>query len=679
LDPVGYVAYQTLIVRCRAGLGGVSLVSGVGWDWVGPLPAEAKLAPELSATLLRSSCDTLVLSVWPGEDPNLVAAEVERCGGRVLDVGPVVTFAGPTGLASELARVPAVAWVQRAGRFAPWNVDVQWVVQEGWMPLPPLPESGRPVWEHGLRGQGMLAGLVDAGLATEHDMFVDPLVPIAGPGIFPLHRKVAAYKLFRSAWFGDWVGYRYHGSAVCGTLVGNDSIAGNQSKLDGMAPDARVYLVDNASDAYEYGPDMTELFDSVRLHRGVTEPVFQVSGSFGNNISPGTYRLEESSLDAVCWRARDFFITWAAGNQGGGVNNIGHPACAKSCLTVGATGNGTESNVVADFSSRGPTTDERQKPEIVAPGDDIGTVDGAGTHGFRVRSGTSYSAPAASSALLLVRQYLAEGWFPSGSPEPSHAVARPSSALLRALAVAAADTNVGTEYVPNTSAGWGRLNLSRILYFAGDPARFTFLDDTVGLPGGWSRDFVFTVTDRTPLRVVLAWTDTAAAPAAAIAIVNDLNLELESPDGNRYHGNIVYQGQSRPNPTSWDELNTIEVCRIDLPLTGNWTARVHARNVITATQPFALAVLATVANLPAVSDSLPVLSAASHLPSAIMVSARLPLARRWSDLLAAGELALWNALGQRLSPADPSRLPAGIYYLRSSDSRRPPCRLVVIR
>lgn len=68
----------------------------------------------------------------------------------------------------------------------------------------------------------------------------------------------------------------------------------------------------------------------------------------------------------------------AAGNSGRDrkVNSIASPGHNKNGITVGATQNGPPHinndmqgpNFLAEFSSRGPTTDGRMKPDVVAPG-----------------------------------------------------------------------------------------------------------------------------------------------------------------------------------------------------------------------------------------------------------------------------------------------------------------------
>ncbi|MBM3315315.1 hypothetical protein FJY71_05680, partial [candidate division WOR-3 bacterium] len=225
LEPVGYFAYQNVI--CRRTTDGQGPATNVGA--VLPLLPEYRLAPEFrqSRSAARSP---VVLSLWPGEDARAAAAGLAALGADVIDVTPRTISAVADPL--EAASLDAVAWVQAPGRCEPFNVDVQWVMQTGWWPEVPDPVRGRRVWQHGVRGQGMLIGLFDSGIKTDHQMFRDPALPIAEPGIFPGHRKVAAYKLFRDAVFGDATALTWHGSGVAGTLAGNDAPVPDSSLLD---------------------------------------------------------------------------------------------------------------------------------------------------------------------------------------------------------------------------------------------------------------------------------------------------------------------------------------------------------------------------------------------------------------------------------------------------------------
>ncbi|MDP7111435.1 MAG: S8 family serine peptidase, partial [Myxococcota bacterium] len=149
--------------------------------------------------------------------------------------------------------------------------------------------------------------------------------------------------------------------------------------------------------------------------------------------------------------ASELPLVFSAGNLGGNASTLTSPKEAKNVIVVGASCGARSEGLptdnvdsVAGFSSRGPTSDGRICPHVVAPGTDVVgarpqqqyplfeellpafTDDGGSTHpGHLLQEGTSPAAPHVSGLLAL---YI-EWW------QTNHAGKTPSPAMLKALLV----------------------------------------------------------------------------------------------------------------------------------------------------------------------------------------------------------------------------------------------------
>jgi Subtilase family len=217
---------------------------------------------------------------------------------------------------------------------------------------------------------------------------------------------------------------------------------------------------------------------------------------------------------------------------------------------------------IAAFSSFGPTSDGRIKPDIVAPGELVSAAASAisGKSGPTCdvgrKSGTSMATPVVAGHAAIVRQYFLRGFYPSGKATPSDAYT-PSGPLIKAVMMGGAcDMKGNTEQYlpledsPSTRQGFGRLCLCSSLHLSDRCKVNLQVVDRAVIKDGETHKYCLRTTGG-DVRVMLVWYDYPASVSAEQTLVNDLDLTVVSGGmgGQRFLGNM---GQTK------DSLNTAE-------------------------------------------------------------------------------------------------------------------------
>jgi serine protease AprX len=174
-------------------------------------------------------------------------------------------------------------------------------------------------------------------------------------------------RVFRRGRFTE-EGWRHpsrHGTAVAGVIAANGEVVG-------MAPDAILY---NYKVLGSRDPDDADDFDlGLALQRAVRHRARIANVSLGTSAA-----TDGTSREVIaCNRAWELGLTIvkSAGNKGNGEGTITCPGDAKGVILVGATDEAGRG--VQEYSSRGPTKNGKQGPDLVAPGgrDEIATIQG---------------------------------------------------------------------------------------------------------------------------------------------------------------------------------------------------------------------------------------------------------------------------------------------------------------
>jgi len=539
-----------------------------------PYEPAFKLAPNLGKVPYRTASRKRMKGLWlyivlfPHADPESVAKALKKqkatriqvkddrqIGGSASVQCVVANVAAATGI----ARLGEVRWIEEVAEQFDDNVNAAGTIQSG-------AANNPAIWHQGLHGEGQVIGLIDSGPPDiNHCFFQDPVNNMPRPA----HRKVLQIRnASRSA--PNW-----HATLTSGCAAGDDFNSLGAAPCRGGSWAARL-VCGNRHDIAGISSMLAELNAAAGMGAFVhtnswhTGPVDQDNRALYNQIA--------ADVDYFTWKNEDHLVLGSAGNIG---EEQGSPGTSKNAICVGASQADPNEMNYGD-GNPGPTADGRRKPDLIAPGCGIHSARLGTACGTRlVGCATSLATPHAAAAAALTRQYFTECWYPSGTAQARHAFV-PSGALLKAMLLNSTIDMTGLVGYPNDEEGWGLVQLSNVLFFPGSPRDLRVWDtrNADGLLTGEIREHHVNVANNSqPLKVTLVWTEPPGAAGSANPVVNNLDLEVVSPDGTQiFRGNMFAGGVSIVGGVA-DTVNNVEMVLVNAPAAGEWTIRVHGTEV----------------------------------------------------------------------------------------------------
>jgi hypothetical protein len=355
---------------------------------------------------------------------------------------------------------------------------------------------------------------------------------------------------------------------------------------------------------------------------------------FTNSWGPGTVSNGyDATADTFMNSNAGALVLFAAGNDGPTTNTVSGSGNGKLAVSIGAVENmrpvdfdsSDDYGQMAAFSSRGPVSDGRIKPDVCEIGTAVYSVLSEGATPFPVplydalfpinsdpdaaigdyqsMQGTSMACPAAAGDAILIKDYLAD----------VKGIAAPHANIIKTLLIHGAE-DMGLGY-PSMDQGWGRINVRNSVAPA-FPNVLNYSHSAGIASGTWSAHtnglLVTNVIDNTvPLKVTMVTWDTITSGV----LTYDLDLVVTSPSGVRYEGNAFHEAWSTPctGGTQWggtftefpswvgggsydydtdnlggDDLNNVEMFRIQYPEKGEWNVQVVWKSG--AAMPFTVAI-----------------------------------------------------------------------------------------
>ncbi|MEN0003876.1 MAG: S8 family serine peptidase [Bacteroidota bacterium] len=366
-----------------------------------------------------------------------------------------------------------------------------------------------------------------------------------------------------------------HGEMVVGILAG----AGNIDPLAlGVAPGTEVHIF--KIDGY------THVTNAISNYQSLGTVV--TSTSYGEGCG-AFYNTNANFLDAQMYQHDRVLHVFSAGNSANSDCNTKYGSITdqfgkffgniaggrKSSKHAIAVANVLYNDQLHGSSSRGPTLDGRIKPDISGQGQGNLTIDD--NNGYRLGGGTSAAAPSvAGVAALLFEAY-----------QSVNNGVKPAASLVKAVLLNSAEDIFlpGPDYF----TGWGRVHAKRAIETveqgnirSGQVANKGNSLIQVTVPAGMAQ-----------ARFMIYWLDPAGAPMANRALVNDLDMRVQLPNGQYRQPWVLpisanLDSLMAPAYAGYDRVNNMEQVVIDNPQAGSYRIRVKGHAVPQGPQSFYL-------------------------------------------------------------------------------------------
>jgi len=498
--------------KARVPVGSIEAVAGLAKvEWLGVSLPEQKLSLELAEVRSARMSETvaegaavipIVINLFEGDGDGSFRRQLEAAGAVVGDYDSGLHFYRAVATRATIDRIIAFDFVLFVELIRPTSgahdqstplVDADLIRPGGAF----LQRFGGAPSTLGILDTGFMMGSGGHDdLASKNGCGINFTTDAAGP-------------------FNDQHG---HGTHVLGTIAGTGTA---DSRYRGVATGvgsnsriraAKIWTAANTGNsawtesAMDFMANATECGSPAPL-------VINMSGGGAGMNQTGTDSTSRK-LDERVWTNRQTYVI-AAGNEGPGVGTVRTPGVAKNALTVGNVLDNGHLTVgdISNDSSRGPTGDNRMKPNLVAPGGTVTSARAGTTNQYRNMSGTSMATPHVTGLVATLMEH-----YPEFQNNPPLVRAHMMSSAIAHDDVTAMSNDYGIGRVSGYLEHWAQFDASgwstHWSWGSVSDTNWHYRDITV--PAGAQR-----------LVVVMTWDEPAASAGASQAVTYDVDLWVD--------------------------------------------------------------------------------------------------------------------------------------------------------
>lgn len=343
-----------------------------------------KLCPILSAKIMTQSMDRVPVIVQLSDQIENINTHVSGLSSDIKSNLPLINgFAGlmTTEAIYKLSNNPDINYIS-------FDTKVYTLLD---IAVPSI--AANFAHDKGYYGDGITIAIIDTGASLHDDL------------VIPYNRIIAFKDLVnnKTTSYDD----NGHGTHVAGIIAGNGY--SSKGKYTGVAPKANILVVKALDE--NGGGSSSDLIQAISY-------IIETKDLYNTkiiNLSLGTPSNSSCEKDPLCRAVEKavkagITVIVAAGNSGPSEGTILSPGNSNKVITVGAVDDkktiDPSDDTLAEFSSRGPTFDGLNKPDILAPGVNIESLSNTNKSNYVSLSGTSMATPMVSGCVaLLLNKY----------------------------------------------------------------------------------------------------------------------------------------------------------------------------------------------------------------------------------------------------------------------------------